>query len=331
MVDNMERLGVALLPETFLSNEIVRYALKAERSGFHSVWVPEHYFFRDAFTILGAISVLTKKIKLATGIVSFYTRHPALIAMSFACLNELSGGRAIAGVGLGVSSWLQKMGINTNFQRAHVKETVNVLKELLKNKRVTYEGKYFSLNDVKLDFSVSNNIPIYLAAVNFKMLELAGEVADGVLLTAGCSPKYVSVARRRVETSIKNRGGLPSQFDVAAIILTSISRNSHKAKNSARKIIASLLTRPSRAKLMLDEEQTNTQKFKKFEKLALSGDVDKASNYLTFDVIDSLSASGTINECAYKIKQYQECGVDLPILLPVNLTSLRYLVSSKLQ
>lgn len=327
----MERLGIALSPEIFSSNEIVRYALKAERSGFHSIWIPEHYFFRDSLTILGAISVLTKKIKLATGIVSLYTRHPALIAMSFACLNELSGGRAIAGIGLGVFSWLQKMGIETDFQLAHIKETVNVLKELLKNKKVTYTSRYFSLNNVKLDFSTSNNIPIYLAAVNFKMLELAGEVADGVLLTAGCSPKYVSTARRKVEIGIKRREEPPSHFDVAAILLTSISRNSHKAKNLTRKTIASLLTRPGRAKLMLDENQINTQMFKKFEKLALSGDVDKASTYLTFDVIDSLSASGTISECADKIKQYRECGVDLPILLPVNLTSLRYLVSSKLQ
>ncbi len=327
----MERLGIALLPEIFSSNDIVRYALKAERSGFHSIWIPEHYFFRDSFTILGAISVLTKKIKLATGIVSLHTRHPALIAMSFACLNELSGGRAIAGVGLGVFSWLQKMGIDTNFKLVHVRETVNVLKKLLKNERVTYAGRYFSLNNVKLDFSVSNNIPIYLAAVNFKMLEVAGEVADGVLLTAGCSPKYVSLARRKVETSIKKREEFPPQFDVAGIILTSISKNSNKAKNSARRIIASLLMHPNRAKLMLDEKQINTSSFKKFERLAISGDIDKASTYLNFDIIDSLSASGTEKECAYKIKQYRECGVDLPILLPVNLTSLKYLVSSKLQ
>jgi 5,10-methylenetetrahydromethanopterin reductase len=325
----MKRIGIALLPEIFPSNLIVRYGLKAERSGFHSIWIPEHYFFRDSFTILGAISILTKKIKLATGIISLYTRHPALIAMSFACLNELSGGRAIAGVGLGVSSWLQKMGIKANFRPVQVKEMVKVLKKLMKNERVTYRSRHFSLFDVGLNFNVSD-IPLYLAAVNIKMLETAGEVADGVLLTAGCSPKYVSMARKRIEVGISKREN-SSQFDVAAIILTSISRNSYKAKNSIKRIIASLLARPGRAKLMLDENQINTKMFKKFEKLAIGGDIDKAHAYLTFDIVDSLSASGTIKECEDKIEQYREYGVDLPILMPVNLTSLKYLVSGKLQ
>lgn len=328
----MKRFGIALLPEIFPSDVIIKYSLKAEKMDFHSIWIPEHYFFRDALTLLGAISVLTKKIKLATGIINLYTRHPALIAMSFASLNELSEGRVIAGVGLGVHSWLQQMGIKVSPSKLlYVKETVNVLRRLLNNEKVTYASNHLNLNDVKLGFNVPNYIPIYLAAVNFKMLELAGEIADGVLLTAGCSPKYVTMARKMVQVGIGRRKNSFSAHDVAAIILTSTSHNPCKAKKMVRRIIAPMLLRHDRTKIMLEERQINSSAFKKFEKFAKCGNLNKASTFLDFDIIDSLSASGTIDECLHKIQQYCEAGVDLPILLPINLTSLKQLMTGRFQ
>lgn len=328
----MESLGIALLPEAFSSYEIVKYGPKAERSGFHSIWIPEHYFFRDSFTILGALSTLTKEIKLATGVVNLFTRHPALIAMSFASLCELSKGRVIAGVGIGVSSWLQKMGFKTSPGLVkRVKDRVSVLRKLLKNERVTCVSQGLVLDNIKLDFKVPNTIPIYLAAVNTKMLEISGEVADGVLLSAGCSPKYVIMARKNVEESLCKSGRNVSEFDFAALVLVSISHDSRKAQKSVRLMLASLLSRPGRAKLMLNEEQINSPEFRKFEEIVAEGNIKKASVHLTSDIVDSLSASGTLHQCMNKIEEYKKAGVDLPILLPINKLSLKYLLTNKLK
>jgi len=317
---DMTRLGITFWPDIFPVRDMVNYAIKAEEKGFESVWIPEHYLFRDAFSTLGAIGLATKRIRLATGVVNLYTRHPALIAMSIATVDELSGGRAILGIGTGVSSWIEEqMMIKIHRPVLMMKEAIQIIRKLLKGENVTYNGQVFTVKNMKLGFKVPQaEIPIYIAAVGSKMLQLAGEIADGVILTAGSSLKYVSAAIENIKIGAQRAGKDLSKIDVVAFLICSISEDAEAAKNAVRELVAFLLTRPGRAELMLEKEDID-EKALSLMKLELKrGDLKQASTYVTEDMINSITVSGTLKECKQKIQEYRRLHVTLPVIMLVN-------------
>ena len=316
----MTRLGIAFLSDMFSTKDIIKYAMEAEEKGYESIWIAEHYFYRDAFSILGSIALKTKRIRLATGVINPYTRHPALIAMTIATLDELSNGRAILGIGTGVPYWIkEQMGINMKNPVLTMRESILIIKKLLTGENVTYAGKSISVRGIQIGFRVAqSNIPIYLAAIGKKMLQLAGEVADGVIFTAGCSLKYVKSAIDNIKMGARKVGRDLSDIDIAALLICSVHSDSKKAKDATRELVALLLARPGRARLMLEEEKLNEKLLCLIKKEVCKGNLKKASTYLTESMIESVTVSGTPQECRQKIQEFIHAKINLPILLPVS-------------
>ena len=158
----MRRLGVSFWPEVFSASDVVKYSREAEKKGYDSVWIAEHYLFRDAFATLGAVALATSRIRLATGVVNPYTRHPAFIAMSVATIDELSNGRAILGIGSGVSFWIEEqMAMKMERPVSVTKESIQVIRRLLSGETVSYKGRTFTLRGMKLGFKTCQaDIPI---------------------------------------------------------------------------------------------------------------------------------------------------------------------------
>jgi 5,10-methylenetetrahydromethanopterin reductase len=309
-------LGITFQPEAFSVKDIIRFTKKAESKGYESVWVPEHYLFRDAFSTLGTLASVTEKIKLATGVVNPYTRHPALIAMSIATLDEISDGRAILGIGTGVPYWIEQlMAIKMEKPILAMREAVYIIRKLLSGENVDYNGKVFALKNMRLGFKTpQTHIPIYIAAVGPEMQQLAGNIADGVILTAGCSLNYVLRTIKNIKLGAERVGRKLSQIDVAAFLICSVSEDSSTAKNATRELVAFLLSRPGRAEAMLEKDIYDQKLLKLIRQHVQKGDLKKAGAYLTEAMIDAVTIAGTPQECKKKIQEFKRANITLPIL-----------------
>lgn len=162
-------------------SSLTRLAVNAERLGYHSVWVPETWG-RDAFLLLGAIAQRTDKIRLATGVVNIFSRSPAQLASAVATLNELSGGRAILGLGASGEKVIRDFhGIQFWRPVERMKESVEIIRLLLAGEKADHGGEIFRTKDFALNFR-AREAPIYVAALGPRMTELAGKMADGIIL-----------------------------------------------------------------------------------------------------------------------------------------------------
>ena len=316
----MRRFGVSFWPEVFSASDVVKYSREAEKKGYDSVWIAEHYLFRDAFATLGAVALATSRIRLATGIVNPYTRHPASIAMSVATIDELSNGRAILGIGSGVPFWIEEqMAMKMEKPVSVTGDSIQVIRRLLSGETVSYKGQAFTLRNMKLGLKTcQSNVPIYMAAVGSKTLQLAGEIADGVILTAGCSPKYVADAVENIRIGAEKADKKMSDMEIVAFLISAVSEDSKSAKDMTRELIASLLTRPGRAKLMLNPEDLDEKALGLIKQEAQKGNLGAAGRLVTTPMIESMSVAGTPQECRPKIEEYVRKGVTLPVVMLIN-------------
>jgi len=161
-------------------DKVISLSKQADALGYHSVWIPETWG-RDAFMTLQAISEQTKKIKLATGISNIFSRSPAQLAMAITTLNELSGNRAILGLGASGKRVVEDFhGIKFEKPAKRMQETVEIVKSLMNGEKINYSGDIFKTKDFYLNFDVKPS-PIYIAALGPKMTEIANHIGDGVI------------------------------------------------------------------------------------------------------------------------------------------------------
>lgn len=177
----MIEVGVQLLADAPVPH-LVELAQEAERLGFTKCWVfDEGVATRDAFVTLGAIAQNTTTLHIGTGITNPYTRHPAQTANAIATVDELSGGRAFLGIGAGGTLALEPMGLKRQQPLVALREVLDTFRPLFRGERVTYEGEVVRLKDAHLDFA-RPDLPIWIASRGQKILTLAGQAADGVIL-----------------------------------------------------------------------------------------------------------------------------------------------------
>ena len=177
---NSTRSGLFL--EALPVSEIRRLARAADKRGFHSAWFPE-ITFADAFVPAVAASFDTQQIQLATGLVGIWSRSPVAMALSAATFNQLCPGRVILGLGLQSRTYVEQWHGRKYQQPVRaMREYVTILRRALSGESVTFEGEIFRVQDFQLQMPPpEKSIPIYIAAIGPRMLELAGEIADGVL------------------------------------------------------------------------------------------------------------------------------------------------------
>jgi 5,10-methylenetetrahydromethanopterin reductase len=181
-------------------------ALAAEAAGFSTLWVADHYFLRDSFVALALAAVGTNHIRLGTAVASPLLRHPTLLASSFGTLQELSEGRTVAGIGTGGSEFPSQLALPIRQPLAVVRESVEIVRNLLVGE-AHVQGRVFSAVGASLGWQ-PGTMPVYLAARGPKMLELSGEIADGVI-THGLAPSHLdfALARIRAGAAAANRPG----------------------------------------------------------------------------------------------------------------------------
>ena len=180
--------------------EIIESAKLADEMAFSTLWVLDsHLLFHEVYTLLGALAVSTGRIRLGTAVTNPLTRHPSVTASAFLTLAELSGGRATLGISVGDSA-LRSMNFAVA-RMATLAETVALCRRLLRGAAVSFgEGKMARLH------GAAPAVPIYVAATGPKMLDLAGRIADGVILMNGVAPEFIREAIRIVRAGERAAG-----------------------------------------------------------------------------------------------------------------------------
>jgi 5,10-methylenetetrahydromethanopterin reductase len=300
-------------------SESIRKAKLADEMGFDSIWYSEHYGeLREPFISLAALATATNRIKLATGVIGSYVRHPAIIAFTVGTLDELSNGRMILGVGAGNLTRLKnKLCIEGDRPLTYVKENVEIVRKLLTGKTVSYQGQVFKVSELTLGFNpFRNKIPIYIGATGEQMIKLAVRIADGVLFSNATSPNYMKYATRVMREEAKRICRDFDEIDIASNILCAVSEDSDLAREAVKPEIVSFLSRPVRGEYIMEKADLNADLLVPIRKAFQKGDRKEASRSITDEIIDSLSIAGTPDECLKKIKQWRDAGVMLPIINP---------------
>ncbi len=184
-------LGVELLPDRPFY-EIEYLSVVAERSGFDYVWLTEHYNNRSPYPLLTLIATRTNRVRLGVGVTNPYTMHPALIASMMMTIDEISNGRAVLGISAGDKTTLESLGVRREKPLKYVREAVEVIRSLMKG--VNYDGDIFR---VKGRMNFRRSLPIYVGAQGEKMVKLAIEVGDGIILNTS-NPEDVVKTEKKV-------------------------------------------------------------------------------------------------------------------------------------
>lgn len=171
--------------------DYVRYA---ERRGFEAVWQAESRLVREATVPMAAFAAVTQHIKVASGVIPIWTRNVGLLAATFSTLHELAPGRVILGLGAWWEPLAGKVGVHRQHPLQAMREVITATRRLLAMERVTYHGEFVHLDDVEIDIVHGDRsprqVPIYIGATGLKMMEVAGEIGDGVVLNYMVSPQY---------------------------------------------------------------------------------------------------------------------------------------------
>ena len=308
----MEKLGVSfgggLTPA-----EVVECANLADDLGYDSVWMSEGNG-GDQFSVLTACALATQSVRLGTSISSVYVRSAPTIAMAAACVDHFSKGRFI--LGLGSSHRVQvegQHGLAYSKPLARQLEAVEIIRRLLKDGSVTYQGNIFNIEQFDLAFTpFKPEIPIYLAAVFPKMLKLCGEVAQGVILTQN-TPRKATEAAKMVAEGASKKGRDPSSIEVASLIACYVTSEPASARDEVRRSLAHTCGFYPRYNRFIAEsgfaEETAV-----IRKAWLEGDRQRAVGLVTDGMVDAFAIIGDAEECRRRIEEHRRAGVTLPIL-----------------
>lgn len=279
-----------------------------ENENVHSIWTPESWG-KESFSLLGAISQVTNRVKLGTSIVNIYSRSPATIAMGAITLDKLSENRFILGIGASTPPLVEGLhGMKYETPLIRIREYVEVIRLLFKTGRVKYVGTTVKVDDFELLEHSKENIPIYLAAVNNKMISLGIDSGDGLILYLKPLSE-ISEIMFNIKTTIRNK-----PFTKAVAFITSVSnKNPEKANHRASKTLAFYI---SVGKIYYNYLlRTNYRELvsKIYSDYHKHG-INEAIKNISSDMLNDFVISGTVKECEYKINQIIKKGVDLPIL-----------------
>lgn len=195
--------GIALVQE-YAPVRLISLTKLVEECGYHSFWYADEVFYRDVFVGLALIASESRRLKLGPFVVNPYSRHPLILANSIASVDEIAPGRVILGLGAGAGCF-RPMGIGREKPVTRLKETIQVIRRLLAGERVTFSGSQVKVTDAQLAYSASPSIPIAVASRGRRMLEMAGEVADMVVISSLVAPLALARAVSFVDQGSRRR------------------------------------------------------------------------------------------------------------------------------
>jgi len=300
--------------------DIARYA---ESRGFHAIWQAESRLVREATVPMAAFLAVTERIKVGSGVVNTWTRNPALLASTFSTLDDLAPGRVILGIGAWWEPLASKVGVHRTKPLLAMRETVEAVRALLADETVTYDGQFVHLDGVELDYVHQErrpkDVPIYIGATGMQMMELAGEIGDGVVLNYLVSPIYNDMAMDHLERGARKAGRSATDLDRPQLVVCSLDDDRAAALDASRLLVTQYLgQQPHIMKASGVPESLLEEISKVLTWPATAEQVEAASRLVPDDVVQMITASGTAEECKEKVAEYVNRGCTCPVLYPLG-------------
>ena len=298
------KLGAFLSPGGDLAATI-DLTRRAEELGYDSVWVT-HGAGRDSFVVLAAYGAATKRVGLGNGVVPIYPRHPVTMAQAALSLNEVTGGRFRLGIGVSHKASMEGMlGLTLAKPLTAMREYVAVLRGAF-GSGANFDGSMYQAHWTMALPTRLPSPPIYLAALSSKMLELAGEIADGAVLWL-CSPAYVrDVAVPAIERGRRRAGKSLADFEIVASVPLAVTDDPKAAMTAFRGELTRYLTLPFYRAML--EASGLGDGIKAFDR---DGQVPES-------VATVLGAVGDAAAARAYIETYRKAGVTLPAVRPIT-------------
>jgi len=301
------------------SVDLVRHA---EASGFHAVWQADSRLVRDAVVPMAAFGATTDSIKIGSGVIDCWTRNPARLASTFSTLDDLAPGRMICGLGAWWDPLAAKVGIDRSRPLRVMREVVTAVRALLNNETVTMDGFYVHLDGVELDYVHQErrpkDVPIYIGATGMQMMELTGEIADGVVLNYLVSPDYNVRALEALARGAEKAGRTIADVDRPQLVVCSVDDDRQAALDGARLLVTQYLgQQPHIMKASGVPQELLDEIGEVLAWPATHDEVVAASKRVPDDIVQMITASGTPDEVRAKVDEYVAAGCTCPILYPL--------------
>ncbi len=319
----MARIGFALGYGKFTNvREIASLMQQAEERGYEMSFFSETIeLMRDSVTSLAAIGLATKKLILgSTQIVRL--RSPVIMAQTLASLDELTGGRMTLAPGACTRSHARVYSLEHIDPPLALREWIESMRLILTGDKISYEGQVVKLNNVGLGWKpFRKSIPLYIPATARAGLRLAGQIGDGVVLNAVCSPEYTVNALKIIREEAEKAGRDWSKFEVAQIINCSVEEDHKKALDVVRWEVATKLDPIqipfiARPKMRVGEPYIKEEDLPKFEQAYAKGGMEGLIKAVPDSYVEGMTASGTPDEVKQRVQQYRDAGVKIPLLRP---------------
>jgi 5,10-methylenetetrahydromethanopterin reductase len=300
--------------------EDVRYA---EARGFEAVWQAESRLVRDAIVPMAAYAAVTERIQVGSGVINNWTRNIGLLAATFLTLDDLAPNRILCGIGAWWDPLARNVGIERRKPLQAMRETVDVLRRLLRMERVTFHGEFHHVDGIELDVvhgrREPRRIPIYIGATGGKMMELAGEIADGVVLNYCVPPEYNDDALEQIEIGARRVGRALKDIDRPQLVVCSVDTDRDRALDTSRELLTQYLAQqPHIAKASGVDDRVVREIQSILGWPATHEQIQKAKHLVPDDLVTRITASGTPEEARAKVGEYLQRGATCPILYPVG-------------
>jgi len=305
--------------------EMARYA---EERGFSEIWQADTRLARDCIVMMSAFLTHTTTLRLGSGVLPIWTRNPAVIAATWSSMWELGGtvegrGRVMLGLGAWWEPISSRVGVKRHKSLRAMRENVESIRQLFTMQEVTYQGEFVQLDRVKLDVAFGDtsprDIPIYIGATGPKMLELTGEICDGVVLNYVVSVDYIRNAIKLVEKGALKAGKTLADIDRPELLVCCLSNEDPDAAMAeGKKLVAYYLaTEPH----IMKASGVSEDLLKKVQSImgwpATEEEYIRASAVIPDEVVRNVMAVGTTDQCRAKVAEYIDAGVTCPILYPL--------------
>ncbi|HEY0700363.1 MAG TPA: LLM class flavin-dependent oxidoreductase [Micromonospora sp.] len=292
----------------------------ADQNGFESVWVAEGRLARDGIVPAAIIASRTRHVKIGTGVVNNKSRNAALMAVTFKTLDEVAPGRAILGIGAWWEPLATKVGQPLAKPIKSMREYIRVLQTFFRNEVVSFEGEFVQMRDVRFDSMYRENkpvdIPIYIGAVGPRMLELAGEISDGVHMDFLLPPSYLVGAREAIGRGIAKRTDGKDSIDLTQIVACSVNDDDpQEAIDACKAFLTLYLCQQPHIAEHCGVERELVDRLQEIAGWpATPEDIKRAMRLVPNSLVQNVTACGSTDDAYQKLMAYHEAGVRSPII-----------------
>ena len=302
----MASFGIEFVPmELFWKTTY--YSIQAEKLGYDSVWITDHFNNRNVYVSLSFIANYTDRIMLGPGVTNPFLVHPVMTAQSIASLAEVAPGRVMCGIGAGDRTSLDIVGVNMKNPVKTVRETVEIIRRQLSREKNEYNGSIYQIKSgAKFNFKIEEHIPIYIGAQGPRMLRLAGRIGDGVLVNAS-HPNDINRAMEQIKKGAAKAGRNLNEIDIAAYTSFSVAETRKEAKKAVIPVVAYIVA--GSPKSILEKHEISVKIAKEIRFNLANRKWGDAFSRVDSQMIDAFSICGTPEQCIEEIHKILKSGV----------------------